>query len=93
MPAGLQIWDATGHLIVDTTSKLARIIGSVAIGAGNQTSSVTDSHLSEGTPFFFLAYNGLTPLVVSIAGTTISWAPAVGFVGTFTGTLYYGVHS
>lgn len=33
MPQGLQIWDANGNLMLDTTSRTGRVIGSIALAA------------------------------------------------------------
>lgn len=45
MPQGLQIWDASGNLILDTTSNVGRVIGSQVL-AGGATGSITPTKLA-----------------------------------------------
>lgn len=88
MPQGLQIWDASGNLIVDTTSRLARIIDSVTITSSNMSGSVNNARLAEGEGFYFLAGSNDNMPTVSFSGTTMTWTQfATGWVGR----LFYGV--
>jgi hypothetical protein len=72
MPAGIQLWDASGNL---------------------QTSSVTNSLLSEGSPFYFIAAStnesNRYPFV-SFSGTTMSWTKSTAT--DFAGAIFYGVY-
>lgn len=51
MPAGLQVWDAAGVLRVDTSSRVAKIVGSVNTN-GQSGQTLTDT--SRGTPFYYV---------------------------------------
>jgi hypothetical protein len=46
MAAGLQIFDASGNIILDATYRVMRIIGSVYINGDNNSRS--DSRLAQG---------------------------------------------
>ncbi len=49
MSCGLQIFDASGNLVLDATYRVMRIIGSQSIGYGISLSgSVSDSRLQQG---------------------------------------------
>lgn len=99
MPAGMQVWDAFGRLVVDFTTRLPRVLGSVSI---NQAGSLSDGNLSQGTPFVIFQQAGVwyhisgdtaLPQFI-ISGTTISWSYSNGVTGNHTnvpGTMFYGV--
>jgi len=79
MPAGLQIFDASGNLIADHTTSYGRYIGmfNTKDYPGN---SFTDSRLADGRPWFvkMFDHNDLTattscPVNITVSGTTISW--------------------
>ncbi|MFM0498159.1 hypothetical protein [Paraburkholderia caledonica] len=78
MTAGLQIWNASGQLMLDATQRIGRIKGSHYLD-GNGGSVGMD--LSDGTPFWsfqpdflFAHINGNSPVpVVSISSTGVSW--------------------
>ena len=87
MPQGIQVWDATGTLIFDTTTITARLIGYQTIT--NSSGNITNSQFSTGTPFYLFmpgSYTTTTSPQVVFSGTNMSW-PA----GTFSGIIYYGV--
>lgn len=80
MPQGLQIWDENGNLILDATTKIARIYQTFASGTAN--GSVNVPELGDGgEPFAFVEDNSADlPLAqvycypnVNIVGTTVSW--------------------
>jgi hypothetical protein len=54
MPQGLQIWDATGTIILDTTDRLGRIIGSFTITNG-MTGTLTPAKQADER-FFIMGY-------------------------------------
>ena len=90
MAAGLKIWDASGNLIVDLTTRIGRVVAVQAVGA-NSTGSVTVSQLAQGDPFTAFLTNVLSgkPLV-TVSGTTVSWSPdAQGFAA---GNILIGVY-
>ena len=77
MPAGLQVWDASGNLIFDTGDRLSRRVASVAIAAGS-TGSVT---VPGSDPIWYYVSNRnsvgnastYTP-TITLSSRTISWA-------------------
>ena len=93
MPAGFQAWDASGNLIIDLSTRTGFVLGNVAINSGNQTGSLTDAGLADGTPFYFnVADTGESSRhpFVSFSGTTMSWTKSTAT--NFTGTIFYGVY-
>lgn len=65
MPAGLQIWDASGTLIFDTTTQTIKFFGTYIIGPGGDNRSsgtITDSRFS--------IFAGHVPFFVQIEGGT-----------------------
>ncbi|SHJ70666.1 hypothetical protein [Paraburkholderia terricola] len=101
MPAGLQIWDASGNLVLDGTHRLGRIKGSHYLD-GNSGNISMD--LSDGTPFWsfqpdflFAHINGNSPVpVVSISSTGVVWTytspPSQSYIYPITGNLYWGCY-
>lgn len=83
MPQGMQIWDAQGRLVMDATSRMARITFAFETGTADGAIGVASLGLG-GEPFFFVEDNSadidLANLYaypnVAINGTTVSW----GFV-------------
>lgn len=79
MPAGLQVFDENGVLVVDTNDFLGRIVGSVSTNF-NDGSIAAD--LSTGTPFAFpyllvtgqvvTSGSGLAPEVTTTS-SSVSW--------------------
>ena len=75
MPQGLQVWDDSGNLIVDTATRLGRILGVTTISASSGT--VVNSGFSGGTPFW-IAIPLATGDVehgpdISVSGTTLTY--------------------
>lgn len=89
MPVGIEVWDAGGNLIMEYTTRTGRIMGSVTVGVGNQSGSVTDASFGDGQGFYFNAGGSDHQPTVSIAGTTLTWTQSP--YGTWAGTIYYGV--
>ena len=93
MPQGIQVWDAGGNLILDTSTVTVRILAVITI-AGNTSGNVTSTQFSTGIPFYFFQpfqyLIGNFQPTVTFTGNTMSWslpnnAPS--------GLLYYGVRS
>ena len=87
MAYGLRVWDASGNLIVDASTRLGRIIGWIPEAQALSNGSITVPEFSEGTPFsLFLNpqaavefYSKSQPVgpygfpVVTFSGNTMSW--------------------
>lgn len=102
MPAGLQVWDASGNLVVDITSRLQRFVGSAPVG-GSNPSSVTNANLSAGTVWFAFQPSQIWGFqnmdvsrpIFSVSGNTISWVYSAGATTRniqIQGTLFFGVY-
>lgn len=77
MAQGLQVWDASGNLILDATTRVGKILGVVDVIAG-VNSSVTNAGFALGQFFFVLTplatYSTFRPTMAFNAGTnTLSW--------------------
>ena len=84
MSYGLKVWDANGNVIIDTTSRLPRLVHSLYISAGTVGSveipAVADKQVllisSSVNVTYYDATNirlYITPSDVSLVGTTLSW--------------------
>lgn len=76
MPAGLQVWNSAGTLVLDTTSRLATYVGQVNTGTSNG-SIVTDT--TKGTPWAYsIPVNPPTIFHVLpdvwFSGNTLNWS-------------------
>jgi len=73
MGQGLQIWDGSGNLVLDTAHRLTRILG--MFDTGTSDGSVSFPGLATGTGFYVKLTPDLgnAPPVVTISGTTVSW--------------------
>ncbi|WP_321855559.1 hypothetical protein [Paraburkholderia tropica] len=103
MTAGIQIRNpTTGVLMVDITTRLKKILGSVTIQAG-VSGSLNDARLASGQAVIafqpakiwgWLVGNVARPNFY-VSGTTISWSYSAmsGDNGEFVGgTMFYGVY-
>lgn len=103
MAAGLQIFDASGNVVLDATYRVARVIGSVSIGQNNLVGSVIDNRLSQGGWVSFqpnicggdgYLSGGVIVPGFSITGNTLSWSYAAKNSAAYDvyqeGTLFYG---
>lgn len=76
MPAGLQVFSPTGAVLVDTSVRVGKLVGSVTTNKADG-SIATDT--SKGTPFYYVttpedpSWGALFP-EVSFSGNTMSWA-------------------
>lgn len=75
MPQGLQVFDASGNVLVDTSTRLGRILGVTTITT--TTGSVVDSDFANGTPFWYAIPLSIADVEfgpdLSFSGTTLSW--------------------
>lgn len=64
MPAGIQVWDASGNLIMNFDTTLVKFLGVISVGTSytgsQQSGTVTDSR--------FTAYAGHTPFYTAVGG-------------------------
>lgn len=82
MADGLKVWDASGNLTFDGTTRISRVLGSIGVSAG-ATGSVTDAGFATGTPYCICVRtnagtptqpnNSNIPPIISFAGTTMSY--------------------
>lgn len=87
--SGFQCWDTAGNLIVDTTSRLGRVMGVIAVSSDG---SLSDAQLTTGTPFYMFSAVNYTVFVqpsVTFSGATMSWAAQGG--NAYNGYILYGV--
>lgn len=103
MAAGLQIFDASGNIILDATYRVMRIVGSVYIGPNNLSGSIPDSRLAQGGFVAFQPANtcgdgylagGVISPSIAISGSSVTWSYAAKNNATYDiyneGTLFYG---
>jgi hypothetical protein len=100
MAVGLQIFDASGNVVLDATFRVMRIIGSVSLGGSS--GSLSDSRLTQGGFVSFqpavtggdgvLSAGVIVPRF-AISGSTLTWSyPARNSSNDViqTGILFYG---
>ena len=90
MPAGLQIFDENGKVVVDMTSRTSKILGRVTVGEND--GSLTDERLLDGNMwsqiesvnlnigYLEMSFGGLK---ITSNGSTLSWqhmGSSVGYV-------------
>lgn len=98
MAYGLRTWDEQGKLLIDTSSRLSRVLGTVQITAGVD-GSVSSPDFVQGTPFWMAyataastgSYAGAMP-AFTISGSTLSWSWAGMEQYKDNCTLIYGVY-
>lgn len=80
MPAGLEIYDASGRQVVSVTSRLAKLAGSVTTTA-NQGGSL--SIPGDGQAYYFTRdgndggmFSNATYPTITLNGRTLSWSAA-----------------
>jgi hypothetical protein len=104
MTAGLQVFDASGNIVLDATYRVMRIIEAVYVSNGFGDSR-TDPRLAQGgwvsfQPDVTLGDGYLSGGVIapnfSIVGSTVSWSYAPKNNTTYdifqNGTLFYGAY-
>lgn len=93
MAQGLKVWDASGNVVLDTSTRVGRLLGSVAVNTA--TGSVMNADFAQGTVLWFLVPIGTGgaqqyPAVSYSSGTTtLSWS---GAFTSATFQLWYGVY-
>jgi hypothetical protein len=103
MAAGLQIWDASGNLVLDASYRVMRIIGSASLDGTGAGGSATDSRFAQGCFVSFQAAksngdgfldHGVIMPVFTINGSTLSWSypppNSASFETYANGVLFYG---
>ena len=95
MAQGLQVWDASGNLAIDTSGSLGTVAGSVAYG--NTNGSVTIPEFSMGRPLWFVLPGAGGSSVyqpnISVSGNTLSWSWTVpGSASNPPGVIAYGFY-
>lgn len=83
---GLQIYDASGNTVLDTTTKTDVILDSFVVTAGQASYIFSDSRIQTGTPYYF--YQG--PLSVSLSFSENNIIVNIGS-GSGTSKVFYGV--
>lgn len=96
VPQGLQIWDANGSPVLDTTDRIARVLGQVSFSGGG---SRVDNRLTSGQPFFFAQFHNpptswdeAYPVVtVTFSGNRMTWTVNQYDASSSSGVIFYGV--
>ena len=95
MPAGLEVYDASGRPVVRLTDRLGAIVG--VFSTGTAAGSINIPGLARGAPFYVVQTGWSSAVVasnlpqISISGTTVSWS--IPFPGdTQSVTVYVGVY-
>jgi hypothetical protein len=101
MNYGLEIWSASGQLMLDSSHRIGRIKGAVRID-GNNGSFACD--MSDGTPFysfqpdqmFFHISNQTPPPIITLSATGVFWiyssTAGMNFPNPIKGMLFLGVY-
>jgi len=76
---GLEIFDASGNLVMTTETLVGRYLGYFSTGVSDGV--ISDGRLSSGTPYYFAESVGLNTdttilciPIVSISGSGVSWS-------------------
>lgn len=78
MPAGLQVFDAQGNIVLDATHRIGKIIVSINTGTTNSSIVVPDL-ANAGQPFTYTTVDAdyfaewYAYPDIKITGTTVSW--------------------
>lgn len=86
MPQGLQVFNASGNVILDTNVRTVRILGQFTTTPGAPGSVNIDT--SQGTPWYQVYTNVLKNYdrpAFTLSGSTLSWTAA-----PFTANVKYG---
>ena len=108
MAYGLQVWDASGNLVLDTNDRVFTIVGSFTRTFSGETTDQSGSFsapdIARGTPGYIVVdwplntatgdVDWRSAVTVSFSGTTVSWTVDALAVGylTETFTFYYGYY-
>lgn len=97
MAVGFKTWDSSGNLIIDSGTRMSRVIGTAYLTAGS-SGSIVDVGFVTGTPDWIVLRPDnvvpgptliLLPPVISVSGVTLSYSlpsPTPDHI------LIYGVH-
>ena len=92
MGIGLQVFDANGNTVMDTSTRLGRVLGIAVITAG-VSGSLTNNGFYEGTPFFQAMGDYGSRVVgpaLSVSGNTLSWSWPAASSGEYR--IIYGIY-
>ena len=75
MAYGIKVWDASGNTVMDSSTRLGRILGTTTTGTSN--GSISNSAFSQGSPFYTVYTIGgsgydVQPYVY-VSGTSLVW--------------------
>jgi len=81
MPVGMQVYDASGALVSDFTTRMSQTLGTLTLGDGHGAGGITDANFSRGTPFAAVLGEGRwksdgtprTPTRISFSGTALNY--------------------
>lgn len=88
MSYGLEVYDASGNVILTVTDRITRLLGTATF---NASGSVTDARFADGTPWWFVqptTSSGNESPDITFSGTTLSWSNPGG--GSFS--IIYGIY-
>lgn len=90
MAQGLQVWDASGSLILDTSTRIGTVLG---IRTTSESGSLSDPALVKGRPFCVNTglWNGRN-IEFSSSGTTLTWTIDNVSSSSNSFTFFYGVY-
>jgi hypothetical protein len=93
MTTDFEVYDPSGNLLMNSSTRLSRYVGRMTIVA-DSTGSITVPGAANGKIWWQVYYPGTgyySPLI-SASGTTLSWAPNPSFPGTHTDVVVlYGI--
>lgn len=99
MPQGLQVWDSAGNLVINMTSRIMTVLGTIEVTASTPNGQVTvnDSRLALGERWFFKTSNGASFggfTNVTVTSNTSSISVSVANWQSISGVLriVYGVY-
>jgi len=94
MGLGIQVFDASGNLLIDVTTRMSRVINTQAIAAGS-TGSLAVPNSTQGSIWWAILPNGGSRYVplISLSGNTLSWSPNGSYPGgPADALLIYGLY-
>lgn len=80
MPAGIEIWDEAGNILVDANTGML-FLGMMTLSTSQSTGSITVPEFGIAgaepwTHYVNNAFAGLRALTITVSGTTLSWSPS-----------------
>lgn len=95
MPQGLEIWDANGNKVFDTSSRLGKVVGVITVTTWGSGSVTVDPGLgSIFTAIQSLDFLPRTGSQITITGNTINWSyqSARGMTQAMPHLIFYGIY-